>query len=133
MNDILLDQCLTYHGAFQFKLSITIQKTGSHNFEKYAVRGHASSHESGLAPAAPHSPVSRLQTLVTRLRHEAEAAEATLEHGDSAVCKSCGVKILPSWNKHYGEKLLCVSLAGLIMGGQVMKKHPLNDDQLCGQ
>ena len=27
-------------------LSITIQKTGSHNFEKYTVRGHASSHES---------------------------------------------------------------------------------------
>ena len=26
-------------------LSITIQKTGSHNFEKYTVRGHASSHE----------------------------------------------------------------------------------------
>ena len=34
--------------------------------------------------------------------------------------------------EHYGEKLLCVSLAGLIMGGQVMKKHPLNDGQLCG-
>ena len=40
-------------------LSITIQKTGSHNFEKYAVQGHASSHESGRAPAAPHSAVSR--------------------------------------------------------------------------
>ena len=40
-------------------LSITIQKTGSHNFEKYAVRGHASPHESGLGPAAPHSPVPR--------------------------------------------------------------------------
>ena len=60
-------------------LSITIQKTGSHNFEKYAVRGHASSHESGLDPAAPHSPVPR-QTLVTRLR-----LEATLKPGDSAV------------------------------------------------
>lgn len=62
-------------------LSITIQKTGSHNFEKYAVRGHASSHESGLGPAAPHSPVPR-QTLVTRTRLR---LEATLKPGDSAV------------------------------------------------
>ena len=56
-----------------------------------------------------------------------------IKHGDSGVLGRQSEKLSKAKTNITREKLLCVSLAGLIMGGQVMKKHPLNDDQLCGQ